>query len=280
MVASHRSQALRNVSAGARFYWEYRHLLFNLVARELKVRYRGSALGFAWSLVSPLLMTLIFTIVFGVLFPNKSTSVPFPAFVLVGILAWNFCAAAVYGSLGSIINNASIVTKVYFPRAILPLSTVLAGMINFLLAFLALVPVLIALGIHPTLSLVYLPLIILVELMFLTGLGLLLAVLNVLYRDTAQTVEVLMLAWFFLTPVFYDLDSGLSTATIGSVKVSTLVGILNPMASVITLYREVVLYGSAPTSEWLPRAIAMGCVALVGGTLIFARFSSRVGDEL
>jgi lipopolysaccharide transport system permease protein len=260
-----------------RWSWQYRHLMRNLVARDLKVRYRGSVLGFAWTFLNPLLMTVVFTFVFTSVLRVPDNGVPFPAFFLVGMLAWNFCVISIGSGLSSIVANASIVSKVYFPRSILPISAVVASGINFLLALAASLPIIYVLGVRPSWSMVFLPIVLVEQLVFLVGLALILAVLNVLYRDTAPTVDVLVQVWFFLTPVIYDLGA-LTQAT--SSRIGEVLLVANPMAAIITMYRAVLLYGVPPDPLLVFRTLLIsGAVCLIG-VVVFLRCSDRIGDDL
>jgi ABC-type polysaccharide/polyol phosphate export permease len=260
-----------------RWGWQYRHLLRNLVVRDLKVRYRGSALGFGWTFLSPLLMTLIFTYVLGDVFKVPDLGVPYPAFFLVGMLAWNFCAMSVVGSLWSIVGNASIASKVYFPRSILPISVVIAAAVNFVLAMAVSMPIIYSLGVQPTWSVLLAPVIVIEQVVLLIGIALILAALNVLYRDTAPTVEVLLQAWFFLTPVIYDIGA-LSQGA--SADVEAILLALNPMAAIVTMYRTVLLHGTAPDAALLLRTLLINVAVCLVGIVVFTRNSDRIGDDL
>lgn len=265
----------------------YRELLKNLVARDLKVRYKNSVLGFAWSLVNPLLMMLVFTVLFTFMMPQSDVH-KFPVFILCAILPWNFFSSSVMGSINSIVDNAHLIKKVYFPREVLPISAVLSNLVNFLLALLVLFAMLFVFGIGLTRWALYLPLVIFIQLIFTLGLALILSTLNVFYRDTAVIMEVLLLAWFFLTPVFYPIDIlphqrpflGLN------LDVWRLTHWLNPMASLIASYRTI-LYGSygggppgPPALDFLFRTFLTAVAFLVIGYLFFIRYSRVFGEEV
>lgn len=265
----------------------YRELLENLVIRDLKVRYKHSVLGFLWSLLNPLLLMLVFTVVFSVMMPN--TSIPhFPVFVLSALLPWNFFSASLIGAVHSITQNGHLIKKVYFPREILPVSTVLANLANFALALPVLFALVVVLGVPLTVWLVYLPIVVLVQVAFTVGVAFLLATLNVFYRDTSVIMEVLMQAWFFLTPVFYPIDLLPETRVLlGLVlPVRRLVYILNPMASIIATYRSVI-YGftngappAAPAWDFFSRTAVTALLCLLFGYWVFLRYSRRFGEEV
>jgi len=257
--------------------FRYRGLLRNLLARDLSVRYKNSVLGFLWTLLNPLLLMLVFTVVFQVLIP---TEIPyFPVFILIGILAWNFCAGAAMACTHSVVGNADLVRKVYFPREMLPLSAVLASLVHFSLA-LTLVFVLAPLsGIPLTPLALWLPIVVLFQTIFLSGLGLFLAAVNVFFRDTEPIMDVALLAWFFLTPIFYSLDV-LFDKTIGQMNVGWLMHVLNPMASFISTYRLVIIDRAPPDPAFLARTFAVSLLVLVVGYVLFKRLEPRFGEEL
>jgi lipopolysaccharide transport system permease protein len=264
----------------------YLELTRNLVVRDLKVRYRNSVLGVLWSLFNPLLMMVVFTVVFTVMTPYSDVK-HFPVFVLLGILPWNFFSASVIGAIHSIVDNHTLVNKVYFPREILPISVVLANLVNFLLALLVLFLLLAVYRIPITMWIVLLPLVILVQLIFTIGFALIIATANVFYRDTQVIMDVLLMAWFFVTPVFYSgllLPRNYELWNGVSIDVFRWVNILNPMASIIAMYR-VILYGdgtggASPEFYFFARTLLTALAVLLVGMLIFYRSSRRFGEEV
>jgi ABC-type polysaccharide/polyol phosphate export permease len=263
-----RVERLRRHAAGL---LRYRELVRNFVIRDLKARYKNSFLGFLWSLVNPLLMMLVFTVVFTTLMPQNIER--FPVFVLSGLLAWNWCAASVMGGVYSITGNAHLIKKVAFPRELLPLSIVLSNGVNFSLALIPLLLVAWAYGRPPSVYLLLLPLVMAVQLVFLTGLALFLGCLNVYFRDTEPIMDVLLLAWFFLTPVFYAVENL-------SAQYSRIIYILNPMASFISLYR-LIFYYQAPTDlAFLLRMTAQALIVFAIGYLFFLWRAPDFGEEV
>lgn len=251
--------------------YRYRELIRNLVARDLRVRYRNSVLGFLWCLLNPLLMMGVFTLVFTVLM--RSNIPNFPVFILIGILAWNLHTTAVMGAVGSVVDNSTLVMKVYFPRELLPLSVVLSNTVNFVLALIALFGVIVVFDVRLTASVLYVPVILLVQVTFTAGLALILSALTVFFRDVRIIMETVMLAWFFLTPIFYRLEDLFP-------EYSRLVYIANPLASIISAYRDVLYLGGMPGLDFLTRTFATALAFLVVGLIFFRRCAGRFGEEL
>lgn len=267
--------------------WAYRFLLSNLVLRDLKLRYKNSVLGFLWSLVNPMLLMLVFTVVFTVMLPNLSVP-KYPVFVMCGVLPWNFFSTAVMSSIHAVPQNGHLIKKVYFPLEILPLSTVLSNFVNFCLAFIVLFVMVLVFRVPVRPAILLLPVIMLVQLLFTSGVSMFLATLNVFYRDTGVIMEVLMQAWFFLTPVFYPLEMLPEWGMVLGVElpIRRLLYILNPMASIIASYRSV-LYGStvaviphAPGWDFLLRTAVTTAIVFVIGMAVFSRQSHRFAEEV
>lgn len=258
----------------------YRELLYNLVVRDLKVRYKNSVLGVAWSLLNPLFMMLIFTVVFTVMQPSNIER--FPIFVLCALLPWDFFRTSVTGATGSIVNNAHLIKKVYFPREVLPLSIVLSNLVNFLLALIVLFGMMALFHVRLTVWALYLPLLIVIQIAFSAGMALLFSTLNVFYRDTQHIMEVVMLGWFFVTPVFWDHTDLPETAFFLGVTwpVQRLTFILNPMASLISTYRDILYFGRGIDIYFLWRTVITAVAFLVLGYWVFMRYSKVFGEEV
>jgi lipopolysaccharide transport system permease protein len=273
------------LTAQLRELWSYRDLLYNLVTRDLKVRDKNSALGILWSLLNPLLMMLVFTFVFKVL-AGSSRLPAYPAFLLSGILAWNLFSSSVLGATNSIVGNAHLINKVYFPRAVLPISVVLSNLVNFLLALPVYFLLATLLGRPPTLWVLLLPVVVVIQLAFTIGISFVLSTANVFYRDTQIFMEVVMLAWFFLTPIFYPISEvGRNGLQIGSLYLSSYdvqrwLRIVNPMASIIASYRDILYWGAKPGLDFLFRTAVTALFFLVIGYLFFLRFSPVFGEEV
>jgi len=264
----------RVFAAGAEL-WAYRDLLINLVKRDLEVRYKRSVLGFAWSFLNPLLMMLVFAIVFQVVRPLSVRS--YPLFVLCGLLPWNFLAGSLSGASRSITGNAQLIDKVYFPREILPLSAVLSNFVNYLFSLAVFIPLALLLGARFSPWTLALPAVILIQLVLVAGLALLLSALNVFYRDTELVLDVALTAWFFLTPIFYELEL-LPNRFLG-IDVWRFVYTLNPMATLVTDYRYILLYQYPVIRHTLVPAV-LGATVLLVGWYLFRRAAPAFSEEV
>jgi lipopolysaccharide transport system permease protein len=261
--------------------YRYRELIRNLVVSELKARYKNSALGFVWSLLNPLGMMLVFTVVFGVLSQNQQIE-KYPLFLLCGLLPWNYFSDGIMSSINSMVANANLIKKVYFPREVLPIASVLAQLVNFLLAFLLLFAALLIFRARFSPWLWTLPLVILIQTIFTIGMALILSTLNVFYRDTLMVMNVLMLAWFFLTPVFYAITILPEAYTLWGVTLNLqrLAYILNPIASLINIYRDLLYWGYRTDLDFFVRTAATALIVLSFGYWFFHHYSDRFGEEL
>lgn len=256
--------------------------------RDLKVRYKHSFLGFFWSLLNPLLLMAVFTFVFTKLLGGNASYPLYHIFFLTALLPWTWCASSVVGTLGSIINNGHLIKKVYFPRELLPVSVVSSNLVNYLLSLPALIffmvffrePVagdILSANCHFAClneHLLWLPVLIVIQAMFLMGLGFFLAALNVFFRDTSVLVEVGINAWFFLTPIIYDVNKITAYPKV--------MYYLNPMASIITLYRNVFYYNdpASPDPLFVLRTFIECAIILLLGYLFFMRLSRTFGEEV
>lgn len=260
--------------------FHYRELILNLAVRELKARYKNTVLGFFWSLLNPLGMMLVFTAVFTVFMRSEVEN--FPIYALCGLLPWNFFSAAVMGSVNAIVSNANLVTKVYFPREVLPIATVLANLFNFLLTLVVLFVALVVVRAPVSPWLWLLPVVILIQSAFILGLAFILSTLNVFYRDTLMVMDVAMLAWFFLTPIFYPLEDLPRSYPIGGYEldIHRTMYILNPMASIINTYRDLLYRGYRTDFDFFARTAITALLVLIFGYWFFCKYSNRFGEEV
>jgi ABC-type polysaccharide/polyol phosphate export permease len=265
--------------------FRFRDLMRNLVVRDLKVRYKNSVLGILWSWLNPLFMMAVYTVVFTVMQPSGRGVVSarqFPAFVLCALLPWNFFSSAVTQSVNCIVENANLVKKVYFPREILPLSVVLSNLVNFGISLMVLFPMLLILGVPITPWVLLLPVIALLELCLAAGVAFILSTLNVFYRDTKVIMDVVMMAWFFVTPVFYPIDVLPRSREIFGfvIDIHRWTRILNPMASLVSAYRDVLYWGRLVGPDFLARTAVTSLVVLIVGYAVFLKYSQVFGEEV
>lgn len=271
--------------------WRSRDLLRNLISKELKVRYKGSALGFAWSLLTPLLMAAVFTVVFATFLRIPFGNGNFTVFFLAGYLMWQFFQNSVTASAGSIIANGSLITKVYFPRELIPFSLVISQGVHLLLALLATTPLFLYYrGFHPELV----PLIVVALLLvgvFTTGVSMLFGALTVKFRDLTELLQVMMTTWFYMTPIIYSIETIRGSAANGE-QVVRLIR-LNPMTWFAELFHTL-LYGIAlPTADGSPHplpqnpdaitwlfCLGWAVVAFTAGYLVFRRSASTFAKEV
>jgi ABC-type polysaccharide/polyol phosphate export permease len=225
-----------------------------------------------WSLLNPLLMMLVFTVVFTFFMPSQIDK--YPVYILAGLLPWNFLSTSMMGATTSIVHNGPLISRVHFPRDILPISVVLTSLINFLLALLPLFALILFYRVPVSLSLVSLPGVILVQCAFNLGLGLFFAALNVRFRDTQAIVEVLTLAWFFMTPIIYPLD------LIRHAPLRFLVQVANPMASLVVNYRAILYSGRLPDIQLLLITTTEALALLAFGYWFFHKSSPSFVEDL
>ncbi len=269
--------------------WSYRELMRNLVLRDLRARYKGSALGYLWTQLAPLMLMLVFWLVFSIFMPTSIAM--FPVFLIVALLPWNFCAEAVMGGTRSVIDNAHLIKKVFFPREVLPLVAVFSSLLNFLLSLPMLFLVMAAVqwlyeplsGLNFSWTFAYLPVLIIIQIIFLAGVALLLSATAVFFRDTVHLVGILVQLWFFLTPIIYSFDAVNPT-------VARVMRWINPMASLVEFYRGI-LYGNPVPVGLIPtpglpalgsvlRVLVTSLLILAFGYWIFQRRSGRFGEEI
>jgi lipopolysaccharide transport system permease protein len=255
----------------------YRSLFKNLVKRDLKVRYKNSLLGFFWSLLNPFLMMVVFTVVFSKILRFNIPN--YPAFLMVGFMPWLYLATSLSQSVQSVVGSGPLLGKVYFPREVLPLSTVLSNLVNFLLALVPLSLFLLALGVRPGWHVALLPAVIVVQTLLVSGLALLLSALNVKLRDLGVILEVVLMAWFYLTPVFYSMAQVVEWVPSQYLRIY----MLNPMTGIVLAYRWSLLGRELPGvhvghQALLAGALSVGVFAV--GVAVFQRLKKRFVEEL
>ena len=239
--------------------WGARELTGSLVGRELRARYKGSALGFAWSLLNPLLMMAVYSLVFAHV---MRVQVPhYGVFLLAGLLPWGWFAAGVTASAQAVTGNAGLIKKVRFPQEVLPVVAVLTHAAHYLLALPVLLGFMLAEGVWPTTALLWLPLLLVIQAAFTLGLGLLLAAANAFFRDVEQLLGPLLMAWFYLTPVVYPL-SFLPDRYQGWLQ-------LNPLTALFAGYQAIFVQGQGPQPMLLAYTACWAGLLLYGGLVVF-----------
>ncbi len=250
--------------------WRYRELVYFLTWRDIKVRYKQAVLGIAWAVLQPLLTTLIFTVIFGVLLKTPSQDIPYPLFTMTALLPWQLFATALQRSSISLVGNANLITKIYFPRLVIPFSSVMAALVDFSVSFVVLLGVMVYYRYWPGWNILWLPLIILLALLTALSVGLWLSALNVQYRDIQHMVPFIVQVWMYASPIVYSIN------TIPEGIWRWLYG-LNPMVGVIQGFRWAMLGGDPPDITMV-FSVGMVLILLVSGLFYFRRMEKTFAD--
>jgi homopolymeric O-antigen transport system permease protein len=255
-----------------RAVWQYRELLYFLVWREIKVRYKQTVLGVAWAVLQPLMTMAIFTVIFGNFVKVPSDGLPYPLFALVALLPWTYFSEALSRSSVSLVGDAQLIRKVYFPRLIMPLAAVVSPAVDFLLAFILLLGMMAWYGFSPTWGIIMLPGFLLLGLVTALVVGLWLSALNVRYRDVRHTIPFLTQCWMYASPVAYP---------VGIVPDGwrALYG-LNPMAGVIEGFRWALLGKESPDVGVMVASIMVVIGLLIGGLIFFKHMEQTFADVI
>ncbi len=252
--------------------WEHRELLHTLVGREIKLRYKQTAIGVSWVLLQPLVTMLIFTVIFGGLAKMPSDGVWYPVFALTALLPWTYFSQAVTRSGGALVSNANLVSKIYFPRILLPLSTVIAPLVDFVLSLVLLFGLLVYAGIPLTWKLATLPIFILIAMISALGVSLVVSATNVKYRDVGHAIPFVMQIWMFVSPIVYPVS-------LVPEKWRFLYG-LNPMAGVIEGFRWAVLGQTAPDPTVMSASFLVFVVFLLVSLVYFRQMERQFADVI
>jgi lipopolysaccharide transport system permease protein len=245
-------------------------LLLTWTLREVKVRYKQSLLGAAWALLQPLALMLVFSVVFSVLVRVPSDGVPYPIFSYTAVLAWTFLASSVSFAVPSLVSNFNLVTKIYFPREILPIASVGAALVDFLVASIILLPALVWFRIPLTPMLAWVPVLIVLQVVLTLGVVLPASAVNVFYRDVRFVVPLVTQVWLYATPVIYP-----TSLVPESLR---FLYMLNPMVGIIDSYRRVVLLGQAPDLAYLSTSATISFGLAIAGYRLFKRSESAFAD--
>jgi len=250
--------------------WRYRELIFFLTWRDIKVRYKQAVLGISWAVLQPLLTTLIFTVIFGILLKTPSQDLPYPLFSMSALLPWQLFSTALQRSSVSLVGNANLLTKIYFPRLAIPLSSVFAALVDFAVSFVVLLLVMAYYQYWPGWTILWLIPIVLLALLTALAVGLWLSALNVQYRDIQHMVPFLIQVWMYASPIVYPIE------TIPEGVWRSLYG-LNPMVGVIQGFRWALLGGTPPDITMLI-SILVVVVLLISGLYYFRRMEKTFAD--
>lgn len=250
---------------------EYRELLYQMTMRDIRLRYKQTVMGFGWAIFMPLLNTAIFSVIFMRVAPIE-TGVPYPIFAYCGLLAWNFFAVSLRFSVNSLTSNSSLVTKVYFPREIFPLSSILVCFVDFAVGAIVLIGMMAYYHIHVTPAILFLPVVLFVLFIFTSAIALLLAMGNLFYRDIKYLFEVSITVWMFGTAVLYPAE--LVTGRVGTLMR------LNPMTPIVEAFRTVILRGELPPPAPFLFATLLSVVLFMGGWLLFHRAEFQFAENI
>ena len=270
-VPTHRIEASQGwVSLGLGELWDYRELIYFFIWRDIKVRYKQTILGGAWAIIQPLFTMLIFSVFFGRLARVPSESVPYPIFTFTALVPWQFFATGVTQSSTSLVVGSNLVKKVYFPRLALPISKVLAGGVDFLLAFAMLLVLMVYYGIRPTAHVIWLPFFLLLALTTSLGVSVWFSAMHVQFRDVQYAVPFLVQAWLFATPIAYP-------STLLPEPWRTIYGI-NPMVGVVEGFRWALLGTKTAPGPIVAISSLASIALLVSGTFYFRRLEKTFAD--
>lgn len=251
--------------------YAYREMIFSLVRRDLKGRYKGSVLGFLWTFINPLLQLGVYTLVFSIIMRNGISD--YYLFLFVALVPWIFFSTSLTGGASCIWAQKEMVKKIYFPREVLPIAFVTSQFVNMLLSFLVVIPILFISGrqLNPV-AILFLPVIMLVEFILAMSVAMISSAITVYLRDVEYVLGIVAMAWQFMSPVLYSLDQ---------VPAEILpVFMLNPMTPIITAYRDILYYGQPPRLETLIQAMVLGIILLIAGNLIFAKLKRHFAEEM
>jgi lipopolysaccharide transport system permease protein len=252
--------------------WNYRELLYFFVWRDVKIRYKQTAIGVLWVVLQPVLTMLVATIFFGKLAKLPSQGLPYTVFSFAAIVPWTYFSAALLNATNVVVENQRVITKVFFPRLILPFSAVLSGLVDFAIGFMVLVIFTLSYGIRPTITVLLLPLFLLLAILTALGVGLWLSALNALYRDVRYVLPFLVQFWTLASPVYYS-------SSMVPERYRWLYS-LNPMAGVIDGFRWALTGTGHPPSAVLIASTAAVCLMVVGGLLFFNRMEVSIADRV
>jgi len=252
--------------------FQYRELLFALTRRDLLLRYRQTLMGFAWAILMPVTYMLVFSLIFTRVGAVKTGGTPYPIFAYTGLLPWNFLASSLRFSVGSLLANRTLITKVYFPREILPFSVILTSLVDFAVAGIVLAGLLVWYKVHVTSALLFLPVVVLVQIVFVAAITLLVSLANLFFRDVKYLLEIVITLWMLASPVVYPVER------VGG-KLGGLLA-LNPMAPILNAYRSILIHGELPDAGRFAYAAIVSILLLIASWLLFHRTEPQIAETI
>ena len=251
--------------------YQYREMIFSLIRKDLRGRYKGTILGFFWTFLNPLFQLIVYTIVFSVLFPTNVDH--FYIFLFVGLVPWMFFSTSLTGGASSVTGQENLIKKIYFPRQVLPISYVTSSFVNMLLTFLVIFAVLIVSGFGIKISILWaLPIVMIVEYVLAVGITMLTSALTVYFRDLEHILGILSMAWMYLTPILYEV-------TVIPEQYRSLI-YMNPMTGIILCYKDILYYRQLPDLKNIGSAFGVGMLFLAAGFWGFGKLQKRFVEEL
>lgn len=251
--------------------YAYRDMIYNLVRRELRGRYKGSVLGFLWTYINPLCQVIVYSLVFRVIF--RVNIEKFYLYLIIGMMPWTFFSSSVQGGATCIRAQADMVKKIYFPREVIPISYVTSTFVNMLLSFIIVFLAVLVSGFGINFKVIgYLPLIMVIQYIFVLGLALIVSSITVYFRDLEQIVSVIMMAWIYVTPIMYNVEY--------VPEIYRKYIVINPMTPIVEIYHQVLYYRMTPTRNYLLLACGASLLSFVIGVVLFACIDKNFAEEM
>lgn len=248
----------------------FKEMIKSLVRKELRTRYKGSFLGFLWTFVNPLLQLAVYSIIFPYVMRIQQEN--YAMFLFVALVPWNFFTSVLQGSCGLIVNNSSLVTKVYFPREVLPLSYAISGFLNLCFGYMVVIPMLAIFGIPLTWNMLWLPMIFIIQFVLCAGIAFFACAINVYFRDLEFIISILTMALYFMTPIMYSIDAF-------PMRLQKLI-LLNPMAGLVMSYRDVMYLGVGPDFNKMLYPTLFAVVLFIIGFIAFGKLQKNFTEIL
>lgn len=261
----------QNMIERIRNIYAYRDMIYSLVRRELRGRYKGSVLGFLWTYINPLCQVVVYSAVFSIIF--KVEIEKFYLYLIIGMMPWTFFSSSVQGGSTCIRAQSDMVKKIYFPREVIPIAYVTSTFVNMLLSFIIVFLAVLVSGFGFKLeALIYLPLIMVIEYLLALGIAFIVSSITVYFRDLEQIVGVIMMAWIYITPIMYNMEYIPE-------KYRQLL-VLNPMTPIVEVYHQILYYRMIPTTNYLLLAIGASLVVFILGFFVFAKLDKNFAEEM